>query len=71
MLEVLLDRNAHSALALSGLLLWAVVYVCDMLWAQLKVDATLGHTIMGTPDDSGLCRRRCGGAEPHVFLVRV
>lgn len=45
-LEVLLDRNAHSALAFSGLLLWALVYVCDMLWAQLKVDATLGHTIM-------------------------
>lgn len=55
MLEVVLDRNAHSALALSGLLLLVVLYVCDMLWAQLKVDATLGHTIMGTLDDSGIC----------------
>jgi hypothetical protein len=63
-LEVLLDRNAHSALAFSGLLLWALVYVCDMLWAQLKVDATLGHTIMGTLGDSSKQKQQCIGVKP-------
>lgn len=45
--EVLLDRNAHSIVAFVGLVLWSAVCAADMVWQQLKVDATLGHLIMG------------------------
>lgn len=44
---MLLDRNARSVLAYVLLLVWAAVVVLDMVWQQIKVDATLGHIIMG------------------------
>lgn len=44
---MLLDRQARSPLAYMLLLLWAVVCAGDMIWQQIKADATLGHLIMG------------------------
>lgn len=45
-LEVLLDGSARSAAAYLMLLAWTAVLVLDMVWQQVKVDATLGHLIM-------------------------
>jgi hypothetical protein len=45
--EVLLDGNARSPLALVLLVLWSAVWAADMLWGQIKQDATLGHLLMG------------------------
>jgi hypothetical protein len=42
-----LDHNARSAGAFLVLLLWSAVAAADMVWQQVKVDATLGHLIMG------------------------
>lgn len=46
-LEVLLDGSARSVAAYLMLLAWTAVLVVDMVWQQVKVDATLGHLIMG------------------------
>jgi hypothetical protein len=48
-LEMLLDREARSVLAYLLLLGWTVAVAADIVWQQIKVDATLGHLILGEP----------------------
>jgi hypothetical protein len=50
---VLLDRNARSAGGYLALLLWSAVAAADMVWQQVRVDATLGHIIMGEWEGAG------------------
>jgi hypothetical protein len=65
-LEVLLDRNARSVLAYVLLLGWTAVVVLDMVWQQVKVDATLGHMIMGEAPP-----RSHTHAHPHRYETAV
>lgn len=46
-IEVLLDPSAHPLAACVPLFLWTCVAVLQLLWHQIKQDATLGHRIMG------------------------
>jgi hypothetical protein len=45
-LELLADAH-RGAVPLLLLLLWCGVVALQLLWRQIKLDATLGHRIMG------------------------